>query len=475
MLSIVGQSMGRFCDGMPRRDFLRIGTLGVAGLTLPDLLRAEEKARVRNSHKSVIMVFLPGGPPHLDMFDLKPGAPAEVRGEFNPIATKVPGIQICELMPRLAAIMDKVALLRTVAAFNDHAAFHCLTGRPRNLKVSPAPQADGGWPALGSVLSKVHGPVLPSVPPFISLTPKMVLETWDDPGSPGFLGLAHAPLRPAGPALGDMVLRGMSDDCLRDRRSLLSNFDNFRRETDRSGTAAAMDKFTERGLGILTSRRLVDALDLTREDPKVRARYGKGRTKLEASSNDDYPATGDLEHFLIARRLVEAGARCVTMNFGKYDWHSNNFREAKKTLPMLDHGVAALIQDLHDRVARQGCHRHRLGRIRPYPRINNNDGGRDHWPEVMSVLLAGRDETWHCDRLDQPPGRVCEGTTDPPVGGLRNLVPQSGDRPEATGVRRPIRPDSTPTRRPPADRGTGWLTIRGKTQRVIQPSEVLEK
>jgi len=389
MLSIVGQSMGRFCDGMPRRDFLRIGTLGVAGLTLPDLLRAEEKARVRNSHKSVIMVFLPGGPPHLDMFDLKPVAPAEVRGEFNPIATKVPGIQICELMPRLAAIMDKVALLRTVAAFNDHAAFHCLTGRPRNLKVSPAPQADGGWPALGSVLSKVHGPVLPSVPPFISLTPKMVLETWDDPGSPGFLGLAHAPLRPAGPALGDMVLRGMSDDCLRDRRSLLSNFDNFRRETDRSGTAAAMDKFTERGLGILTSRRLVDALDLTREDPKVRARYGKGRTKLEASSNDDYPATGDLEHFLLARRLIEAGARCVTMNFGKYDWHSNNFREAKKTLPMLDHGVAALIQDLHDRGLDKDVTVIVWGEFGRTPRINNNDGGRDHWPEVMSVLLAG--------------------------------------------------------------------------------------
>ena len=133
----------------------------------------------------------------------------------------------------------------------------------------------------------------------------------------------------------------------------------------------------------------MDALDLTREDPKVRARYGKGRTKLEASSNDDYPATGDLEHFLIARRLVEAGARCVTMNFGKYDWHSNNFREAKKTLPMLDHGVAALIQDLHDRGLDKDVTVIVWGEFGRTPRINNNDGGRDHWPEVMSVLLAG--------------------------------------------------------------------------------------
>src|SRR5262249_43748976 len=150
--------------------FLQIGALAMSGLALPDLFRAEARSGIRSSHKSIIMVFLPGGPPHIDMFDLKPDAPEEVRGEFRPIRTNVPGIDICELMPRLAAQMHNVALIRSIVETpHDHAAFHCLTGRPRDMQAAPGPQPAGGWPALGSVLSKRYGPVDSGVPPFVSL------------------------------------------------------------------------------------------------------------------------------------------------------------------------------------------------------------------------------------------------------------------------------------------------------------------
>jgi hypothetical protein len=383
MLTIHGPAHRSFCDGISRRSFLRIGGLALGGLTLPDILRLEAQAGARHSYKSIIMVFLAGGPPHLDMFDLKPDAPEEVRGEFDPISTRVAGIQICELMPRLAAVMDKVAIVRSVVdTFHDHAAFHCLTGRPRNS------QPAGGWPALGSVLSRVHGAVSPAVPPFVSLTPHMALETWADPGSPGYLGLAHAPFRPSGPAIHNMALQGMGAERLHDRRALLQSFDRLRRDIDASGTMRGMDSFTQQALDILTSPKMLEALDVTREDPQVRARYGRGRPKLHPDSRDDYPATGDLEHFLIARRLVEAGVRCVTMNFGKYDWHGENFREAKQTLPLLDQGVAALVQDLHERGLDRDVTVIVWGEFGRSPKINSS-AGRDHWPQVMSALLAG--------------------------------------------------------------------------------------
>ena len=154
MLTIYGPRPSRFCDGVSRRNFLKIGALGLGGMALPQLLQAESAAGVRRSHKAVIMVFLPGGPSHQDIFDLKMDAPSEVRGEFKPISTKVPGIQICEHLPLLAKQMDKIAIIRSmVGALDDHDAFQCLSGRPgRN-------QPPGGWPSLGAVLSKLEGPV----------------------------------------------------------------------------------------------------------------------------------------------------------------------------------------------------------------------------------------------------------------------------------------------------------------------------
>ena len=167
MLTIRGPRHDGYCDGVSRRDFLRIGGLALGGLSLPQLLRAESTAGLTRRHKSVIMVFLAGGPPHQDMVDLKPDAPAGIRGEFRPIDTNVPGIRICELMPRLATVADKMTIVRSIVGCKDeHAAYHCYTGYPETLG-----KIQGGRPALGSVVSYLQGPVAPGVPPFVGLSP----------------------------------------------------------------------------------------------------------------------------------------------------------------------------------------------------------------------------------------------------------------------------------------------------------------
>ncbi|HLU49913.1 MAG TPA: DUF1501 domain-containing protein, partial [Planctomycetota bacterium] len=325
MLTILGGNEGadRFCDGLARRSFLKIGGLGLgasllSGVSLPDLLRAEAKQGVRNSHKALIQIFLPGGPPHQDMWDLKPDAPREIRGEFRPIDTNVSGIQICELFPRLARRMDRVAIVRSiVGATGDHYAFQCQTGR------SHRNQPPGGWPSFGSTVAKLFGPggrPGARVPAFVGLAPPMGEMRWADNGQPGFLGPAFAPFRPHGEGRDDMTLDGISLERLRDRERLLASFDRFRREADATGLMEGMDSFQEQAFGILTSSRLADALDLDREPTHVRDRYGRGSPK---NQYDGGPKL--LDQFLLARRLVEAGVRVVTLAFSRWDWHGNNF------------------------------------------------------------------------------------------------------------------------------------------------------
>jgi len=261
------------------------------------------------------MIFLPGGPSHQDMFDLKQDAPSEIRGEFKPISTKVPGIQICEHMPRLAGVMDKLAVIRSIVGAKDnHDAFQCMTGHLTSN------QPPGGWPSLGSVVSKLQGQVDKAVPSFIGLAPKMGHMEWADPGKPGFLGIAHAPFKPEGAGKADMVLNGVTVDRLADRKTLLTGFDNFRRDVDASGLMEGLDAFNEQAFGVLTSSKLLEALDLQKEDKKIVERYGKGDPK-----NRDDGGPKLMEHFLIARRLVEAGARCVTLAFSRWDHHGDNF------------------------------------------------------------------------------------------------------------------------------------------------------
>ena len=194
MWTLHGRARRGFCDGVSRRDFLKIGGLALGGLSLPQLLTAEASAGIRNSHKAIIMVFLPGGPPHQDMVDLKPDAPAEIRGEFSPIATNVPGIEICELMPRLAAMMDKFAVIRSiVGAGGEHDAEQCLTGYSRQQS-----RLQGGRPSLGAVLSKLQGPVDPAVPPFVGLSPSMGHAPWANPGNRASSASSTPPSPPTG-------------------------------------------------------------------------------------------------------------------------------------------------------------------------------------------------------------------------------------------------------------------------------------
>lgn len=379
MLTIVGNKY-RFCDGVSRRDFLRIGALAMGGLSLPQLLRAESEAGIRGSHKAIIMIYMCGAPSHQDMYDLKMDAPAEIRGEFRPIETNVPGIQICEHLPRLAAIMDKLIPLRSVygSPSGAHDSFICYTGRTTEN------QPPGGWPSLGSAIASLQGSVNRSVPPFVGLSPNAGHPPYGSPGLPGFLGVGCSAFRPSGPSQADMVLDGVTLDRLSDRTNLLASFDRFRRAADAQGTMLGMDELNEQALSILTSSRLARALDLSQESPAVRQRYGKGET-----SNFGDGAPRNLEHFLTARRLVEAGARVVTLNFGRWDFHSDNFSGLKNThLPLFDQGLSALIEDLHERGLDKDVSVVAWGEFGRTPQINPQ-AGRDHWPEVGGGLIAG--------------------------------------------------------------------------------------
>jgi hypothetical protein len=379
MLTLAGTPQ-RLCDGLPRRDFLKIGGLAMGGLSLPNLLRAESQAASSRPHKAVIMVFLAGGPPHQDMVDLKPDAPREIRGEFQPIATNVPGIEIGEHMPRVASMMDKFAIIRSlVGAESRHASVQCLTGR------TSATGQQGGWPSVGAVVSKLQGSPHASVPANIDLSQKMAHGPWNIPG-PGFLGMAHAPFRPDGEAMADMVLQGVSLDRLHDRRALLASLDRYRRQVDAAAPNMALDSFTDQALGVLTSSHLAEALDLGREDPRVRERYGNDDPKVLAQPDKGYGAL--TSKFLLARRVVEAGARCVTLSFAHFDWHGQNFASGKKVLPLLDQGLAALVSDLHERGLDRDVSLVVWGEFGRTPKINER-AGRDHWPNVACALLAG--------------------------------------------------------------------------------------
>ncbi|KAB2668330.1 MAG: DUF1501 domain-containing protein [Verrucomicrobia bacterium] len=376
MLTIPGPSSG-FCDGFSRRNFLRIGALGMGGIALPGLLRAESQSGSRPSRKAVIMIYLPGGPPHQDTFDLKLDAPSEIRGEFKPIPTTVPGFQICEYLPRLARLAHKYTVIRSIAdAVDDHSDFMCQTGRRKGN------QPPGGWPTIGACVSRVLGPQDPAVPAFIGLEPKMKHRPYNA-ATPGFVGVSHDAFRPAADAKSDMVLNGVTTERLADRRALLSGFDRFRRDVDASGLMEGIDGFNQQAFGMLTSSRLLEALDLSKEDPRVLAKYGKGDAKVHG---DAAPMLN--EQFCTARRLVEAGARFVTVAYGFWDYHGNNFGNARNDLPLLDQGVAALIEDLHDRGMSQDVSVIVWGEFGRSPTINK-DAGRDHWPRASCALLTG--------------------------------------------------------------------------------------
>lgn len=386
MLSILGRPDGqsRFCDGVSRRNFLKIGALGFGGLTLPQLLAMESQAGILKSKKSVILVYLVGGPPHQDMFDIKTTAPKEIAGPFKPIATNVPGIEICEEFPMLARMMDKFVPIRSlVGAQSGHDAAQCFTGRVPRVR-----EPSGGWPQFGSVINKLQGPATESVPPFVSLCYNCTHGPYNEPG-PGYLGTARAGFRPMGPTRDDMILQGITPERLSDRKSLLAAIDRFRRDSDASGMMQGMDAFTEQAMGVLTSSKLADALDLSKEDPRIVARYGTGDPTKFMDGNG---APRVPQSFLLARRLIEAGARVVTLNYSKWDWHGGSygtiFNREREDFPALDRAVTALVDDLHQRGMDKDTTVLVWGEFGRTPKISAQVG-RDHWPRVACALLAG--------------------------------------------------------------------------------------
>lgn len=375
---------------LSRRSFLRVGALGLGGLTLPGLLRAEAAAGIRSSHKSVILIYLVGGPPHQDMFDLKPNAPKEIAGPWKPTATNVTGVQICEALPRLARNMDKLAVIRSLVGNQaDHDAIQVYNGHhPRK------PTPSGGWPQFGSAVAKLQGPVDSSVPPYASLCYTCTHGPYNEPG-PGFLGASMAPFRAMGKTREDMLLRGLPIKRLADRKTLLQTFDAMRRDADANGTLKAMDSFSEQAFGLLTSSRMADALDISKEPLRIVERYGTGDPKVFMDANG---APRVPQSLLMARRLVEAGARVVTLNYSKWDWHGGKNAEGRadnsiflreaEDFPIFDQCVSALVEDLHQRGLDKDCTVVAVGEFGRTPKISAQVG-RDHWPQVNCALLAG--------------------------------------------------------------------------------------
>lgn len=388
MLTIFGRQDKRtgFCDRLSRRSFLQIGGAAMGGLALNQILDLEAQAGIGHSHKAIINIYLPGGPPHIDMWDLKPDAPAEIRGEFKPIETNVPGIRICELFPKIAAMMDKFALIRTLADSDGaHDCYQCMTGRKKG-----DPAASGGWPSAGAWVSRLSGAASAAVPPNMALMYPTGNRTWGEPGEAGFLGVKHNPFnavgRKAREKSDDLVLKGITLERLRNREQLRGALDGFRREMDMAARAESYDASMEKALGILTDSKLGDALDLSLEDPKIVARYGQSE---EAFQRDGAPRM--VENLCIARRLVEAGARYVALNYSRWDWHGGdgmNFVQSKEDFPLLDSGLSALVSDLVERGLDKDVSVVVWGEFGRTPKLNNRNS-RDHWPRVNAALLAG--------------------------------------------------------------------------------------
>jgi hypothetical protein len=394
----ISSGKSRFCDGVTRRSFLQIGALAMGGLSLPSLLQAEQRSGSR-SHKAIIMVYLSGGLSHHDSFDMKPDAPAEIAGEFRPRATNVNGIRISEYLPRLAGMMDKLAVVRSIVGLRDeHSSFHTLTGYGMDITRRE------NKPNAGSVISKVLGRTNPVIPAYVDLFPTMQHRPYNIPG-PGFIGPSHAGAKVENDQINLMRLSEISQNDLRSRRQLLDSVEQMRRAND----AAALDRMDvsyRQAFEVLTSNRLVDALDLTKESRSVRDRYGYGSPRHQG---DGAPLWND--QLLMARRLVEAGVRCVTVAYGFWDTHGGNFRHLRQNLPVFDQGVSALIEDIHERGLADDVSVIVWGEFGRTPRINN-DAGRDHWAPVNCALMAGG---------GMPTGQML-GTTDA-IGAYANQNP----------------------------------------------------
>lgn len=369
---------------LSRRSSLRIGSLCLGGLSLADLLRLDAKGgtagAARPKQKSVIMVYLPGGASHIDMYDLKPEAPAEYRGEFAPIATNVPGLDISELMPQHAKIADKFSIIRGLKTLGNHDPTELLTGIPASASGQIGTLRR---PAIGCVVSRFRGADGP-IPPYVSVSSHKLLGSYDDPEEPAYLGPSHRPFSIVGDVRKDMELTDDVRGRFQDRRTLLRSLDRLPAQTETT-------TYTERALAMLTAPEIREALDLSREPEQVRKRYGEGLARDQGLD------------FLRARRLVEAGVSLVSVaarfpvnigggvnDPGGWDTHASNFKLLRAKLPIYDQAVATLISDLHDRGLADSTAVVIWSEFGRQPRIGDvTPDGRGHWPSAACALVAG--------------------------------------------------------------------------------------
>jgi len=391
-----------------RREFLTAGTLGIGGLCLPDLYRLRSRAadvqRAVEPDTNVIFVWLPGGPPHMDMYDMKPNAPSEYRGAFHPIATNVPGMDVCELMPHHAAIAHQYSIVRSVChTFADHGGGHkrVMTGR---IPLTPVDTVNDA-PATGSIVAKCREPYSGDIPNYVSLNPGGRINDVFAQGA-AYLGSAYLPFNVEGdPTNPQFAVPNISPQPsvgprIGDRMSLLTNLDRIERQLDASKMMESMDRYQQRATGMLTSDRAKKAFDLSLEPDQVRDRYGRHCWGQRA---------------LMARRLVEAGVSFVTvvmenpyqsgieqLKQGVYNWDSHAVNchiwdDLRVRLPIYDQAVTALIEDVYQRGLDQKTLIVVTGEFGRTPRLENSIGsqtqvmqpGRDHWPQAMSFIMAG--------------------------------------------------------------------------------------
>ena len=358
MLTFNGDFTGRTCDGLSRRNFLQVGSLGIAGLTLPNLLRAKDAGAALNN-KSVIWVWLGGGPTHVETFDPKMDAPREYRSTTGECKTTIPGVSIGGTYPKLAKCMDSMALVRSFAHGNSShgtGTTWVMTGYNDRTKMRPS---------MGSIIAKAKGTAHP-----VTGLPSYVRIGGIGSDGPGWLGTRFQALSPSGQARKNMEL-SVDANRFQSRHALLDSIDVINRKMDRSGQMEGLDGFEQQAFDLVLGS-AKDAFDIKKEDPKMRARYGKGLG----------------EQLLLARRLTAAGSRFVNIQYGGWDMHGKIQNAMKSRSPQMDQGLSALIEDLKQSGQLDDTLLVVTGEFGRTPRVNSK-GGRDHWGRLCTLMLAG--------------------------------------------------------------------------------------
>jgi hypothetical protein len=393
-----GKKSGKYCDGLNRRSFLQIGMAGMGALGLPDLLRAKESVakgglrpgEVARKDTSVILIWLDGGPSHIDTYDMKPEAPTEYRGIWSPIPTCVPGIEVTELFPMQAKVADKYSVIRSMHHDNgDHftGGHYMLTGKGGASGV----ENSGKHPFFGAAATKVVGPRHPAMPAHCAVPIASSIGVRPGYFGGNYLGKEHDPFETAGdPNSPTFKVQNLSQlpaldlPRLQNRKSLLATFDSLRREVDTSGALDAADRFQTQAYDLVTGTRAIEAFDISKETDAMRDRYGRHSWAQST---------------LLARRLVEAGSTFVSVHCGGWDHHWNLLEGYTKYLPIVDKMVSALLEDLTNSGLIDKTMVLLCGEFGRTPKMNDggNGGpplsqgtpGRDHWGNALSVLIAG--------------------------------------------------------------------------------------